>query len=219
MMGRVHVRILMFLTACVVGAGGAGCQRESPSAGAGAAARVTPERSFREIANIVKDGLEMRGGGLPSGFVARESSSRSQFSVLNTVTSQLIPPTEPGGIYRGTITITSHSVYSLRRTPDSDIEKDGDLANGDQSGPSLLDDDEDADSGISVMDDELISAAPDEEKPAAGSGETVSRRADEDVRTIDFAYEDDRWQLKTKLDPETEQSIINAIERALKLQP
>ena len=161
----------------------------------------------------------MRESGTVRGFVAQDPGARSQFTVFNTVTSQFIPAANPAEPNRGTITVTSRSVYSLRKVPDNaDDEPVGESsAQGEPFGP--LDDSEDADSGIDVMDSELISASPDGSKVGAATVESVQRRADEDVRTYELAQENGRWVLKTKLDPETEKSIENAFGRALRLQP
>ena len=70
---------------------------------------ATPESSFAKVVQFVKDGIELPGD--VSGFVTTNSGASSRFNVHNTVTSKLIPPATPNDPYRGTITVTSTSVY------------------------------------------------------------------------------------------------------------
>ncbi len=153
-----------------------------------------------------------------SGFVSQDDRASSRFQVSNEVTSQLIPPADGNSIYRGTITVTSSSTYSLRRSADDSNDKKNQDQSPKDNGSSLLDE-SDADSGFHSMDDQLVSAAPDGDKSAPDSIESVQRRTAKDVRTYKLAYEHNRWVLKTELDPETEKSIAKAFERALRLQP
>jgi hypothetical protein len=219
MICRQKLDTMSILCAWTLAAACTGCHREPPSQVEAAIPRQTPEQSFQEIVRIVKDGIEMRGGGSVSGFVSQGTGASSRFQVNNTVTSEVIPPANSDDVYRGKITITSSSVYSLRRTgEESDDTRDEEKKVQDKSF-SLLDDSEEESSGFDVMDDELVSASPNGEKLDKGPIESIQRRADEEVRSYDFAYENGRWVLKTKLDPKTEASIENAFNRALSLQP
>lgn len=190
-----------------------GCQQESTTATT--EMEQGPEDSFEEIARMVKEGIEMPGGFAPGAFISHGETGRSQFIVNNTVTSKLVPPTKPNETYRGTITVTSKSSYSLRRSGEGD--GNGDESAGNTDGYKLSDDPTGFDAGSS--DSGLAAGTANGGNDPTDPGDSVLRRPDEDIRTIDLAYEDDRWVLKSEFDPTTEQSLANAIDRALKFQP
>lgn len=205
------------LSVCFAALVGSGCGRELPSQDQSASERPAAEVSFETIAEAVKDGIEVRGGDV-SGFVTQETSVSSRFQVHNTVTSLLIPPATPNDPYRGTITVTSRSIYSLRRAAEEDDKKDQENAPADNGfGPS--DDSEESDSGFNSLDRDLVSDSSGDEQTRATELDSVQRRADEDVRAYDLVYKDGRWELTSKLDPKTEKSVENAFNRALSLQP
>ena len=221
-MSRCNTILLTaILGSCVIVAiAGTGCRRESSPAVPATPERPTPEKSFAAIVALVKDGIELPGGDV-SGFVAQRTGASSRFQVHNTVSSQLIPPAAPNDPYRGTITVTSQSVYSLRRSAEEDEEKkkrDEQDAPAD-GGFSLLDDSEDAGSGFNSFDQGLVSDAAGDEQARAAEIESVQRRADKVDRTYELVYLDGRWELTSKLDPKTEASVENAFQRALRLQP
>jgi hypothetical protein len=217
---RRYLITFTIVVACAVTWTGTGCREKQPPHPS-AAVKATPEASFAEIVRLVADGVELRGVSTSAGFGSNADGASSRFQVSNEVTSQLIPPTDGGTAYRGTITVTTSSTYSLRHSADESAAKSD---KNDQNQPpkdngygSL--DESDADSGFQTSDNQLVSAAPDNAKSGADNIESVQRRTAKDVRTYELAYEHDRWVLKTKLDPETERSIANAFERALRLQP
>jgi hypothetical protein len=203
------------LGTCVVAAAGMGCRRESPSQVQATPERPAAEVSFEVIAEIVKDGIEVRGGDV-SGFVTQNTGASSRFQVHNTVTSQLIPPATANDPYRGKITVTSRSVYSLRWSAEEDDKREEEPVD---NGFNLNDDSDDSGSGFSSLDRDLVSDSTDDEKAAATKLESVQRRPDEDVRTYDLVYQDGRWELTSKLDLKTEKAVENAFNRALSLQP
>lgn len=201
----------------VVAVASTGCRRESVPA---TPERPTPEESFSAIAVLVKDGIELPGGGA-SGFIAQRTGASSRFQVHNTVSSQLVPPATPNDPYRGTITVTSQSIYSLHRSAEEAAEKkrkeEQDAAA--DRGFSLLDDSEDSDSGFNSFDQGLVSDSSDDERSKAAEIESVQRRPDKVDRTYDLVHQGGRWELTTKLDPKTEASVESAFQRALRLQP
>ena len=215
------------LGACMVGLTCAGCQSETSSTQGGAAARPGPKESFDGIVQFVRRQLETGTSEIPSGFVMEKHGRRSQFVIRNDVTSELIPPSKEGEAYRATITVTSKSTYSLRRTEESE-RTDGDNGKrgsdeGYESGSLLGDSDADS-SGFAVFDNDLVSPAPksgakDKDAAAEDATTVVTRQVDEDESKFDFAYENGKWVLKTEPDPETERSIKAAFERALRMQP
>src|SRR5450432_3903043 len=103
-----------------------GCQQSSSSKVAQSDARPPAEKSFDEIALIVKSALETGAGGVQGGFVSDQPNARSHFSVHNDVSSELIKPTNSDESYRAKITVKSHTLYSVRHIPDSDKKNDSD---------------------------------------------------------------------------------------------
>jgi hypothetical protein len=201
---------MMVLGISLAGAGGLGCRQEPASSSA--VARPTAEESFDEISRVVTNALDTRSGGIPSGFVSSDEGGRSQFVVNNEVTSKLIPPAKEGDIYRGTITVTSRSYYSLLRSEGSADDK---TAKKSENDFSLMDDDDSQGDGLSASDDGLISAAPSHEDKSQTSAESVYRRPDEDIRNFELAYENGRWVLKTEPDAKTEMAVKKAFDYAL----
>lgn len=220
---RRQAYLVVLLGAGVLGLAGPGCRNNS-SSNSGTSSRPGPEESFRGIVQFVSDQIETGTGAIPSGFVMESGGRRSQFIIRNDVTSELIPPAKDGESFRGTITITSKSTYSLRRSEEADRANDGADGGSDQNSEqrSLLDDSDANDIGIDVLDSDLVSSAStaqDADTPVGEPATVVTRQEDEDVRTFDFAYENDRWVLKTEPDADTERAIKRAFERALQLQP
>jgi len=159
-------------------------------------------------------------GGSATGFVVQSTGASSHFQVHNTVSSQLIAPTTPDEPYRGKITITSQSVYSLHRSAESDDKKrTEDQDTSDNGGFGSTDDSDDSYSGFNSFDQGLVADSSNGEKFSAREIETVQRHPDKVDRTYDFVYRNGRWEFTTKLDPQTEASVENAFQRALRLQP
>ncbi len=194
-----------------------GCRRE-PSTAEQAVAHATPEQGFEEIVRVFKDGIESPGGSA-SGFVAQNTGASSRFQVSNTVTSQLIKPAKPDDPYRGTITVTSQSIYSIRMAPDDDEKKDDDKNASANNRQNPLDTTDTTNSGFESFDKGLVSQPPSDDKSSGSDAPIVQRRPDKVGHTYDLVYQGNSWKLVTKLDPKTEASIENAFERALRLQP
>jgi hypothetical protein len=200
-----------------------GCQQRS-AASHQVDTRPQPEQSFDEIARILKNALETGAGGVQSGYVADQGSARSQLSVHNDVTSELIPPSDTHPDYRGTITVTSRTTYSLRRIPDVDgkksSEQESKKKNGSQDPTQNPTNDPNAPVNPADATDQDIISAQLKNHPMPGhqADDAVSRREEKDIRTYDLAYENNHWVLKTELDPKTEQSVSNAFKYAFSLQ-
>jgi len=192
-----------------------GCNEQPATSVPTASTRPSPEDSFQQIVQVITDGLELPGAG--SMFVTQRDGSSSRFQVHNSITSKLTPPAAANEPYRGTITVTSRSVYSLRK-----IEEDAkDDRPAEQGGFGMMDEIDESGSGFEVMDRELVTGSKNDDKAGGQEIERVQRHSDEEVRNYEFAYENDRWVLKSKVDPKAEgqAAIASAIDRALRLQP
>ena len=195
-----------------------GCNDTSATDAARLRAQITPEKSFQDVVRLIKDGIEL-DGDVPNAFVFQRAGERSQISVHNEVSSTLIPPAKEGEPYRGTIMITSRSVYSLRRTSDPSEEKQEPETSESTDSGSSRDSTTDDESGVDVLDSNLVSPAPRGGKSVAGHGDTVARREDDTERSFEFVRKDNLWTQVTPTDPETELAVQRAFDRALKAQP
>ena len=214
-MKRVEIQHALFLSALVLAAGIAGCGQQStpPSAAYSKNTKPGPEESFEAIVETFRRGVE----DIPIGFVVRQESGHSMMTGKNEVSHELIPPAEEGDPYKAIITVNSHSSYSIQRS-NTPRDTDADEAGNSGSQSSVLGED----SGLEILDPELVgvpgASGSTRRAPQASTDKMVDRRANEVVRTYDLVYEQGRWSLVTKLDPETEQSIQNAFDQALKTQ-
>jgi hypothetical protein len=209
----------------VAGVSISGCRPKSESDATVSAAdrplaQSTPEESFRRVADTIRRSIDTDASGTPAGFLYHDQGGHSSLSIRNEVTDKLVPPSKEGEPYRGTITVTSHFSYSMRISPaDSGGEKSEgssqDKSGADQGGLT----DESEDEGVEILDSDLLAAAKkSDSQPPTQPEEVVARRSDEDVRNYELAYENNRWVLKTELDPKTEQSIQYAFQHALEVQ-
>jgi hypothetical protein len=189
-----------------------GCQEAARSDAQ--ATRPSPEESFKEIVRVVTNTLDTRSGGMPSGFVSTDEGGRSQFIVNNEVASEFIPPTADGEPFRGVITVTSRSYYSLLRS-DGAVKDDKKSKRG-KDEFSMVDDAEGDEFGST--NDGLVSEVPSADDAAQSKHGDVYRRPDEDVSQFDLVYENDRWVLKTEPDAKTELAVKKAFDYALGLQ-
>ena len=216
-MKRVFFSAMLFSIA-ILGAGLAGCRNESASNASAGAGRTTtkpgPEESFKLIVETFRRGIE----DIPIGFVMRQDSGQSMMVGKNEVSHALVRPTKEGEPYRAIITVTSESRYSIQRTREEIAEDERE----EQSAASDLLDDSAEEDGQEVFDSELIgraSSKSDSRRSLPGAtGQFVDRRADEGEKNYELVYENGRWNLITELDPETEQAIGDAFDRALKTQ-
>ena len=219
----IEMKHVAFLSAVILsiaffGAGFAGCGNGSTSnASEDTANRIEkpgPEESFELIVETFRRGIE----DIPIGFVMRQESGQSMMVGKNEVSHQLIRPTMEGEPYRAIITVSSESRYSIQRNREETEPED---EQEDQSVAGNLFDDAQED-GQEIFDSELIGGASSKnETRRTMPGETeqfVARRPDKDERHYELVYENGRWNLITETDEETEKSIGDAFDRALKTQ-
>jgi hypothetical protein len=219
-MKRKHSQAMLLAALLSVVAAANGCEK-SPDSTAGGAARTLdqnlgPEESFELIVETFRRGVE----DVPIGFVFRDEEGHSMMTGKNEVSHKLIRPTKEGEPYKAIITVGSQSRYSIQRSTSE--EENDDQSHGESSDNPLDDPD---DTGNEGFDDELISDSGSGEPgrktiplPPEKHDKKVTRQADRQERKYELIYEDGRWTLVTKLDPETEQSIENAFKRALEMQ-
>lgn len=202
---------LVVVAAAITVAVSIGCQkkdRESQGAAAAASKQATPEESFESIVEMFRRGVE----DIPIGFrVDDGSGGRTLMTGRNVVTHQLIPPGGDGDTYRAEITVESQSEYSLQRSNTSSASQ-----------PATSDAQPAADGSDFQSLDPSQASSPGAGTASSAKGDksavTVARNEEKDMRTYKLVYENGRWKLVSKLDPNTEGSIKFAFERALASQ-
>lgn len=207
---------VLLVFAAVVCAVCGGCDEQETSVGKPNGSLASPEESFEEIVNVLEEGLELPGGQA-SGFVTSSSGASSRFQVHNTVDSKFIPPAGANEPYRGEITVTTHSIYSLRKLDDDDDEDDRKQP-GAKRNSALLEESAEAGAGFSSFDESLVTESKDN-KSGRGEIDSVHRRADKIERKFELVFENNRWVLLTKVDKENDTAIEKAFSRALSMQP
>jgi hypothetical protein len=217
-MKRVVFLSAVILSVGLLGASLAGCANESTSGASGSRAKTIqkpgPEESFKLIVETFRRGIE----DIPIGFVIRQESGQSMMVGKNEVSHKLIRPTNEGDPYRAIITVTSQSRYSIQRTREETAPEEEE----EPSAASDLTDEFDEENGQEIFDSDLVGGGSSKsETRRTTPGETeqfVARRPDEGQRDYDLVYENGEWRLITETDPETEQAIRDAFNRALKTQ-
>ncbi|MEX0641482.1 MAG: hypothetical protein WD468_02210 [Pirellulales bacterium] len=186
-----------------------------------AAAKPAAEQSFELIMETFKRRIE----GTPSGFISKQQGARSRLTASNQVTSQVIPPAQEGEPYRAEVTVVSETRYSLQRPTeetDDSTKKDDDDRNNKRSGPGIVDNPADINTGLNILDPGLIGSTGDEgqtqQASPSKSEPEFSRRNDKEERTFKLEYKNGRWALMTKPDPKTERAIELAFEESLSTQ-
>jgi hypothetical protein len=139
----------------------------------------------------------------------------------NEVSHVLIRPAKEGEPYKGIIKVDSESRYSIKKSPEEDEESESEESSEEQDAPPSLNSAGEP-SGTEILDTELVGTTggggkTSRSKLPAGDS-VVSRRPDQMKREYELRYQNGRWELVTKLDPETEQSIDNAFKHALQTQ-
>jgi hypothetical protein len=214
-----HVFSTAFLGMVAAGLLCAGCRQESATEATAARRQASPEQSFNEIAKLFAQSVQTGAGGMPGGFIAREEDGHSRLVIKNDVKHELVPPTKEGEPYRGVITVTSQYDYSLQRIAGSGAQGDEREADRDEEG----DGSERGgwnDGETNILDNDLVKKPANGRRPESEPSEDIiARRSDEVVSKYDLEYENNRWVLKTPLNPETERSIENAFNHILSLQP
>jgi hypothetical protein len=216
-----HVEKLpAILITALLGASLAGCEQATPNESAAAAKdpkQPSPEDSFQLIVDTFRRGME----DVPIGFVMREESGQSMMTGKREVSHQLIRPTKEGEPYRAIITVHTQSRYSIQRTK---VPEENGLEEQAEVGSSGIESvgEPDGESGLETFDSDLVDAPGSSKETrrstAAPTAELVARRPDKGQQKYELVYENGLWTLVTKPDPETEQSIQSAFEKALKTQ-
>ena len=184
------------------------------------AAKPAPEQSFDLIMATFKRRIE----DAPSGFVTPQVGGHSRMIASNKVTSKVLPPAKDGEPYRAEVTVASRSRYSLQRSIDEseDTSQKKDERKEQRSNADSLENPGNIGSGVDILDPGLVSPSGGEGQDRRGGPDlaesVVSRRIDEEKRTFELEYQNGRWALITKTDPETERSIQSAFEEALATQ-
>jgi hypothetical protein len=194
------------------------CQQQSATGPAGAARhQVSPEASFEQISSLFARSVQTGAGGVDGGFIARREDGHSRLAIRNEVTHQFFPPTKEGEPCRGVITVTSQYDYSIQRIAGNGEAEDK-PTEGDEGTQRRRSADDDE--GVDVIDRNLVkSPGNGRRSDSEESEDMIARLSDEDVSKYELEYVDNRWVLKTALDPDTERSIENAFNHALSLQP
>jgi hypothetical protein len=217
-MKRVVFLSAVILSIGLLGASLAGCGNKSTSNASASDGKTIqkpgPEESFKLIVETFRRGIE----DIPIGFVIRQESGQSMMVGKNEVSHKLIRPAKEGDPYRAIITVTSQSRYSIQRTREEPAPEDVE----EPSVASDLTDESDEENGQEIFDSELVGGTNSKNETRRKSpGETeqfVARRPDEGQRDYALVYENGEWRLITETDPETEQAIRDAFNRALKTQ-
>jgi hypothetical protein len=216
-----HVEILpALLMSALLGASLAGCGDKAATNASAAAARgpkkPTPEESFQLIVDTFRRGME----DVPIGFVMREEGGQSMMVGKREVSHELIRPTKDGEPYRAFITVNTQSRYSIQRTKvpeEKAAEKEADAGS---SGVGSLGETDD-ETGLETFDPELAGppgSTNESSRATAPAEQLVARRPDEGQQKYELVYENGLWTLVSKLDPETEQSVRSAFDKAFKTQ-
>ena len=164
-MKRVDVTLALWLCGTFAVSCLSGCEQKAPRAVQPASPRVsanpTPEEKFDFIVETFRRGVED-----PNIFfrVAREGG-HSMLAGQNSVKHEIIKPTKEGEPYRGIITVTSESHYSIERSYDRGEESARQEQARNQDAQSPLGDLHPSD-GIDILDPDLAG------QPSA-SGPTV----------------------------------------------
>jgi hypothetical protein len=212
-MKRLDIRRLLIAAAIMVVAG-AGCQKESSDVEAARApakpAPLSPQESFAVVIESFRRGVE----GIPIGFVVHDGAGgQSMMTGRNTVSYELLPPEKDGEPFKAKITVTSNTQYSLQRSSEKPSAGDSNPSQdaADASG---------GDPDVQIVDPSIASA------PGGNDGRSTTGKADRNTavvareenkhtRVYDLVHENGRWTLITELDPNTEESIKLAFDRAL----
>jgi hypothetical protein len=220
-MKRVDLRVVAYLSVVALVAAVSGCE-EQPTLGLRSPTTRTigklgPEESFELIVETFRRGVE----DVPIGFRMTREGGHSRMSGRNEVKHELIRPAKDGDPYKGIIIVESESHYSIQRQTDRHEEPQPKEKSDKEDVQSILDASGEP-SGTEILDSALVGTAGAGEqnsRPQLPIGDNiVARRPDQLERKYDLIYANGRWELVTKLDKDTEQSIENAFQHALQTQ-
>jgi hypothetical protein len=213
-LGFTHVLIA---TAVMVVAS-AGCQKKSTKVETTDTSATPVQRTPQESFDAVIESFRRSVEEIPIGFVVQDSSGgQTMMTGRNTVSYELLTPQKEGEPFKAKITVTSDTQYSLQRSPE---KPEADDSNQSQDS---ADEASSNDSDVQIFDPAVASApgGPDRRTTTGKidtNAVTVARTANKLERYYELVHENGRWKLVTKLDPNTEESIKLAFDRALASQ-
>jgi hypothetical protein len=198
---------------------GTGCQKKPDPAAAktaAASAQLTPEESFDNIVETFRRGIE----DVPIGFDVQDSyGRRTMMTGKSVVTHTLLPPEKEGEPLKAEIKVVSDTHYSLQHSTEKP-----DAQNADADEESAGDGTATGGPDVQIF-DPAVASAPGAAAERRGTPSkfdpnavTVARTQTNYERVYELVYEDGRWKLLTKLDPNKEESIRVAFDRALESQ-
>lgn len=187
-----------------------GCNRDGGSATP--VAKPSPEEKFKQVMDSFRRKVEDQ----PIGFVVADGGSRSTMVGSNKVSYEITKPATPADHYKAVVTVASQSRYSLHRTKNTSEENEREKNARKQNQNST----DHGDKKFTDIGSNLGSAPSQDSSPIASKSkqpdeDTVTRRPDEQIRKYELTYENEHWQLVSKLDKKTEGSIQFAFDEAL----
>jgi hypothetical protein len=202
------------LTLSMIAAVCVGCDHSAErKAAAALAASKGPEPTFQRIVDSFRRKVEDQ----PVNLIVSEGGTRTTMVGSNKVTSELVPPATPNDRYKGTITVTSQSQYSLRRSTTADEKEHDQSAQKPHKNP-LDPVDKNGNEYPTTADRTPKPNDDGKNEPKKEPQETVTRRPDVQTRKYELVYENNKWLLTTTLDLKTEKSIQFAFDEALSIQ-
>jgi hypothetical protein len=198
---------------------GIGCQKKPDPAAAKAAAKpapLTPEESFDIIVETFRRGIE----DVPIGFDVQDNfGRRTMMTGKSVVTHTLVPPEKEGDPLKAEIKVVSDTQYSLQHSIETPDPQDAD-----EAGESTTDGTATSGPDVQIF-DPAVASEPGTAADRRGTpgkidpnAVTVGQWPTSYERVYELVYENGRWKLLTKLDPNKEESIKVAFERALESQ-
>jgi hypothetical protein len=208
-MKLIGVRSTLLAAGVLIAASCISCKHSSPSGTVAKKGKPSPEESFA----LIYETFCRRMEEAPVGFVVSGSTGSTTMTGTNKVSKELIPPTNDTEPYKAIITVASQTQYTLQRAPDasddSPHEKSGTQKKSDVPAES---DDKNA------LAFDSSSEITKSHSPLHATAEAVTRRELKGDTKYELIYENGRWKLVTKLNPETEQSVQFAFNSALDTQ-
>ncbi|MEX2171606.1 MAG: hypothetical protein WD851_19970 [Pirellulales bacterium] len=168
---------------------------------------TNPAASFERVVENLRHYLDQLQD---QPLTAIDNGAFSDFRVSREVIGhEFTPPANPGGEYRGNITVAtrwSHSYRPPRELPSekSDEKQDSEESTGNQTAGDTIQD------GIQVLDSEVIAGLEPSVKrvPSALLRDSVGKSdSDEERKTFQFAFRNRRWELAAQ--PSTESGAPN----------
>jgi hypothetical protein len=204
------IAVCSLVGALVIVSAGSGCQQNVT----GTSTASTPEESFESVLATFRRGIETGSGGVVagSGGMAHKDGGYTSYSIDNRVSHEYFPPKKEGDVPRAIVTIASESRVSVQPGQPAEGRGEREEKTARRDEPSGLD--------VDILDPATISTSGGSSRPAdRGFAPRVpGPRLDAHSRSYELEYRNGRWQLVTKIDPETDKSALDAFEYALKTQ-